>query len=50
MSDRPASPLNEFDEIEWFDVARKLIQGLSREDFAVMWKEFQQCKKQKKLH
>ncbi len=34
-------PLNEFDRDEWWDVARKLKPGLTREQYDKDWDDFQ---------
>lgn len=36
--------LDEFDKVEWFDIARKLKPGLTEKEYNEMWDEFQQLK------
>lgn len=38
--------LDEFDKDEWFDVARRLKPGLSREDYEGMWEDFMAAKRE----
>ena len=41
----PAVRLDESDENEWFDVCRSFRPDLTRDDFNVMWAEFQEMKR-----
>lgn len=36
-----ASPLNELDKEEWWDVARRVRPDITREEYDRMWEEFQ---------
>lgn len=36
--------LDEFTKDEWFDVVRELKPGITREEYTVMWDEFQETK------
>lgn len=36
--------LDEFDEVEWFDICRKIKPDLTQEEFDAMWDSFQERK------
>lgn len=36
--------LDEFDKVEWFDVARRLKPGLTDDEYEEMWNEFLRVK------
>lgn len=36
--------LDEFDYLEWLDVARKLLPGLTEEKYQEKWEDFQRAK------
>lgn len=42
--------LDEYDADEWFDVARMFNPELRREEFDVMWAEFERLKLEKEMH
>lgn len=45
----PSARLDEFDEIEWRDIARVLWPGLTDDEFAAAWALFHEIKDRKKL-
>lgn len=40
------SRLDEFDKVEWFDVAKKLKPGLTRSEYDQMWERFIEMKRE----
>lgn len=38
--------LDEFDKVEWFDVARKFRPELTWEEFEAMWRDFVEMKQE----
>lgn len=39
--------LDEFDKVEWFDVAKQFLPELTQEKFNVVWDEFQELKRKR---
>jgi hypothetical protein len=42
--------LDEYDRVEWLDVARKLVPGITEAVFETMWEEFVDIKRSKQLN
>lgn len=42
-------PLNEYDKVEWLDIARMFMPDITEAQFDEMWAEFQAKKAQKAL-
>ncbi|WP_162600832.1 hypothetical protein [Paraburkholderia sp. C35] len=50
QTDAEQARLNEYDANEWFDVVRSFRPDMTREQFDVMWADFQEQKRLRALH
>jgi hypothetical protein len=42
--------LDEYDHVEWWDICRRLRPDVTEEEFAEMWAEYLEIKRQREMH